>query len=210
MKNPWIRTFTGLRFYPANPKIEDIDIRDIVHGLSNTCRYNGQCEYFFSVAQHSLNCAEYAAKKHSNRLQLLCLLHDAAEAYVSDIPAPIKPLIPEFARIEDSIMRVIYEAFNIVPPSPSEYLVIKEIDKIMLETEMNHLMPFADSVDPEILFVIGAGIKIEQCCPKKIELDFLVKFKTLLHKEVSNNETEKSTRDDWGVRKTCQIDNRSN
>ncbi len=145
-KGDWIETYTGKKFWPLDPRREDICIEDIAHGLSNICRYNGQCKFFFSVAQHSLNCVEYIARRNMfqypgrKRLQLLCLLHDAAEAYISDVSKPVKPFLPGFREIENKIMAAIYEALNVRPPNAFEKKMVKYVDKVMLATEARVLM----------------------------------------------------------------------
>ena len=50
----WIQTYSGKKFYPLDPRPEDIDIRDIAHALSLNCRFNGHCRCFYSVAEHSV------------------------------------------------------------------------------------------------------------------------------------------------------------
>ncbi len=137
----WIETYTGIKFNPFCPKPEDINTQDIAHGLSNICRFNGQCKFFFSVAQHSINAMASAKRRgYSKRIQLLCLFHDAAEAYISDVPSPVKQHIPQFRQIEDTVMSVIYEFLNIEPPNATEQQIIKEIDGGMLVTEAQKLM----------------------------------------------------------------------
>ena len=144
-KGDWIETSTGKRFWPLDPQPEDICIDDIVHGLSQICRYNGQCRFFFSVAQHSMNCAVYTKRLGlSARWQLLCLLHDAAEAYISDVAKPLKPFIPQFKEIEQNIQAAIYVALRVRPPNAIEASMIKQVDTIMLITEARKLMPFVE------------------------------------------------------------------
>lgn len=89
-RGPYIQTYTGKKFHPFDPKPEEICIEDIAHSLAHICRFNGHTEFFYSVAQHSLIVA-HLLKDESPLTQLLGLLHDAAEAYIGDIPAPIKP-----------------------------------------------------------------------------------------------------------------------
>lgn len=84
MNNPWIQTFTGKIVYPFSPDYEQINIVDIAHALSMKCRFNGHCREFYSVAQH---CVEVSKLSWN---PLLGLLHDAPEAYIGDISAPIK------------------------------------------------------------------------------------------------------------------------
>ncbi|MGD9552538.1 MAG: hypothetical protein AB7V60_05500 [Candidatus Caldatribacteriota bacterium] len=139
----WIETYTGKKFWPLDPRPEEVCIEDIAHGLSNICRFNGQTRHFYSVAQHSINCTLLAERKgYGDRLQMLMLLHDAAEAYISDIAKPIKPFLTDFKEIENRIQKVIYTALNIMPPDELEERLIKDIDTIMLVTEGKALMPF--------------------------------------------------------------------
>lgn len=58
--NPYMTTYTGLRFYPFHPRREDVRIEDIAHHLALTCRWSGAVREFYSVAQHSVLVAERA------------------------------------------------------------------------------------------------------------------------------------------------------
>ena len=105
-----MNTYTGIKIDPMNMASSDISIQDIAHALSLTCRGGGHVSYFFSVAQHSINCMNEAkARGWSERLQLACLLHDASEAYISDIIRPVKAHLSNYLEIESSIMNVILE-----------------------------------------------------------------------------------------------------
>lgn len=85
----FITTYTGQHFEPTNPNPELIRIEDIAHALSLICRGNGHVKTFWSVGQHCICCArEAAARGLSNRMVLACLLHDASECYMSDVPTP--------------------------------------------------------------------------------------------------------------------------
>lgn len=86
-----ITTYTGRHIDPVNPDPDMICIEDIAHALSLICRGNGHVQTFFSVGQHCINCAREAlAKGCSDRMALACLLHDASECYLSDVPRPFK------------------------------------------------------------------------------------------------------------------------
>ena len=140
--NAWIETYTGIHIDPLAPRPEDIRSEDIAHALSNLCRYNGHCKHFFSVAQHSINAAKYALRHHDYRIALLALLHDAAEAYVSDIATPIKPHVRGFSGMERRVQKVIYSALFVCPPDAEEARKVKHIDNVMMVTEAAALMPF--------------------------------------------------------------------
>ena len=82
-----ITTYTGKHFKPVSPDPDLVCIEDIAHALSLICRGNGHVKTFFSVGQHCINCAKEAeARGLSARMVLACLLHDASECYLSDIP----------------------------------------------------------------------------------------------------------------------------
>ena len=88
----WIHTFTGRHFYPLNPNADDVDIEDIAHALANTCRFNGHVSTFYSVAQHCVLASQYCESD-----PLWALMHDAAEAYLPDVAAPVKKVINRIA-----------------------------------------------------------------------------------------------------------------
>jgi uncharacterized protein len=132
-KNSWIQTYTGRKFFPLEPKAEDINIEDIAHGLSNQCRFNGHSKQFYSVAQHSVDMIDRFFR-NDNDLARYALLHDASEAYLSDIPRPLK-LLPEFdfyRTAEKKLEDVIYKVFGLSPLVPKE---IKWADKELLKIE---------------------------------------------------------------------------
>ena len=93
----YITTYTGLHFRPTEPDSDLIRIQDIAHALSLICRGNGHVQTFWSVGEHCICCAkEAAARGFSERMILACLLHDASECYLSDVPAPFKKELPEY------------------------------------------------------------------------------------------------------------------
>ena len=95
----YITTYTGRHFEPANPDPDAIVIEDIAHALSLITRGNGHVKSFWSVGEHCLCCAkEAAARGLSGRMVLACLLHDASECYMSDIPRPFKKRAPGIPR----------------------------------------------------------------------------------------------------------------
>ena len=108
----YITTYTGKHFEPTNPNPELIRIEDIAHALSMICRGNGHVKTFWSVGQHCICCArEATARGLSNRMVLACLLHDASECYMSDVPTPFKNELPEYQEQEEHLLGIIYEKF---------------------------------------------------------------------------------------------------
>jgi hypothetical protein len=108
----WIGTATGGAFNVIDPKVEDVRLHDIVHALSRQCRYGGHCRRFYSVAEHSVHVARVVALKYPS-LGLPALLHDSSEAYLVDIPRPLKKAMPEYRAVEDRLMKAIYTRFEI-------------------------------------------------------------------------------------------------
>lgn len=133
---PEILTYTGLYVDLVNPKQNTICIEDIAHGLANTCRFNGQCEQFYSVAQHSVY-ASWRAPHGNNLLALTALLHDASEAYIGDVVSPLKQLLPDYKVIEKNLQTVINKKFDLPPNLPA---LVKQIDLRLLVTEGLDLM----------------------------------------------------------------------
>lgn len=138
MKTDWIQTFTGKKFFPLEPKIEDICIADIAHSLSMQCRFAGHSKEFYSVAHHSIamvNC--WFPKPEQKELAKYALLHDASEAYLTDIPRPLKHL-PEFQFYRDAektLSEMIYVKFGLEPNEPEE---VKKADwEILCEEAMS-------------------------------------------------------------------------
>ncbi|MCD7948681.1 MAG: phosphohydrolase [Erysipelotrichaceae bacterium] len=138
----YITTFTGKHFDPMNPIDEKIDIIDIAHALSMICRGNGHLIYFYSVGQHSINCAKEAiALDYGDRIALGCLLHDASEAYLSDVTTPVKEKLDYYLEVEDQLQNMIWNHF--IPGNPlteEEKEKIFEIDHKMLLFEFHELM----------------------------------------------------------------------
>jgi len=141
-QDAWIQTFTGKAFPIWDPKPEHIVIEDIAHALSNMCRYGGHTNSFYSVAQHSTLVAGVvgsAGREHNLDLLRAALLHDASEAYLVDVPTPIKRSLPDYKVIERKIMTAICERFG-VPVGALDSPIIHWADKVVLVTEYRDLM----------------------------------------------------------------------
>jgi hypothetical protein len=135
-----ILTFTNTLFYPLDPQEDEVKIEDIAHALSQMCRANGHFKTFYSVAQHSINCANEAqARGLSLRVQLACLLHDASEAYISDITRPVKCYLHEYRKIEHRLQQVIFSHFGVADQSEEEKRQVDEVDNALLYFEFEKL-----------------------------------------------------------------------
>ena len=136
----YITTYSGHQFSPLAPDMEAIDLKDIAHALARIGRANGHFSEFYSVGQHCLDCAREAlARGCSARQALLCLLHDASEAYMSDITSPVKKHLRQYIAVEDRLLDMIYEKYVPGGIRPREQRVVKEIDNTMLYHEFVNL-----------------------------------------------------------------------
>lgn len=141
MNKDFIITFSKQKFSPLKASAEEIDIIDIAHALSLMCRANGHIRHFYSVAQHCLNCSREAeARGLSDEIQLACLLHDASEAYISDITRPIKRSLPQYMEMEEVLQNQILDKFNLAHLTETEHYLVKEIDDALLYYELLDLM----------------------------------------------------------------------
>ncbi len=104
-----ITTATGREVNPLALRVEDIDIRDIAHALALTCRFNGHCRIFYSVAEHSVLVSNLCPPEFA----LEALLHDASEAYLGDVPTPLKRQWPEYRAAETRAQAIIAQHFGL-------------------------------------------------------------------------------------------------
>ena len=136
-----IHTFSGRQIDPCAPDRDALAIEDIAHALSLICRAGGHFSSFYSVCQHAVACAnEAAARGWNRRIQLLCLLHDASEAYLADLTRPVKAQIPQYSDFEARLQTLIYETFAGGAPDAAEQICINAADDCMLRAEFLHFM----------------------------------------------------------------------
>jgi hypothetical protein len=150
----YLLTASGLKFDLLNPRSEMIDIEDIALALSREPRFVGHTRFFHSVAAHSL----LAAMLAPGEFKLEALLHDAAEAYLKDIPTPLKALLPEYRAIEARVDAVIRRKFGL-PDSCSPEVTC--IDRVLLATERRDLIPPDDTEWPGLAGVVP--------CPERVK-----------------------------------------
>ena len=84
-------------------------------------------------------CREAKARGFNDKIQLACLLHDASEAYISDITRPVKYYLEEYRKIEHNLQMVIYNSFGLKNLSAEELFAIEDVDNALLYFEFEHL-----------------------------------------------------------------------
>lgn len=131
-----ISTINRHRFDPVEPTYDDIELDDIAHALSMMTRANGHFKEFYSVARHSINCLyEARLRGYSYKVQLLCLLHDSAEAYIGDMTRPLKLRLPQFSLYEKNLQKIIYLKYATTDVSSEEKEQVKSVDDSLLYHE---------------------------------------------------------------------------
>lgn len=129
-KGAWIWMRSGRRFWPFSPLPEDIDATDIASNLSNLCRFCGRVRRFYSVAQHSV----LVSLEADPGAALEALLHDAGEAYLGDVIAPVKRRLPEFMEAERRIMDAVRQRFGL-SADPAVWAEVRRADDALLSAE---------------------------------------------------------------------------
>ncbi len=152
-ETPWVATYSGRQVSLDCPTREDIALIDIAVGLSNQCRWTGQCWPFYSIAEHSVIVsneieARWETLKSSTFLDmrqacLIGLIHDAPEAWLNDLIRPVKRLINGYENLEVLFANAVKDKFNL-QYDDQDYKVIKQIDDLMTITERLRLFPNLD------------------------------------------------------------------
>lgn len=174
---------------PLAPLPEQFDVKTIAECLSKLCRFNGHCEGFYTVAEHSclvLELGELMAQEMdlilTKKEKLQFLLHDATEAYIGDVITPVKALIPEFNRIEKIFWKAITIKFEI---EESWHALLDKADKIAYALEALQLRSWTtlEEVESHIPYKVPKSFK-EKDWVRKLDIDlaealFLSKFNEL-------------------------------
>jgi len=135
-RGDWMITVSGRRFFPLDPRAEDIDWGDVGHHLSRICRYGGAVSDWYTVAEHSaLMCDWFLCRGEVDNARY-ALLHDGPEYAINDVIRPIKPELPDFKRIEAAIERIMLVKAGLDPSLPA---AIKTADNLIIGDERQQL-----------------------------------------------------------------------
>ncbi len=167
----WMQLYSGAPFWPLEPDVERIEIEDIAHALSMQCRFAGHVQRFYSTAEHSVH-VSYAVPTED---ALWGLLHDATEAYLVDLPRPVKRFLCEYGPAEDRLHQAIARRFGLPAIIPES---VHRVDTAILINERDALLkpshiPWGWDVEPL------AGIEIIGWPPQEAKARFLQRFKEL-------------------------------
>lgn len=134
----WMQTYSGGQIWPLDPRPEEIKLVDIAHALSQMCRFGGHSDVFYSVAEHCIHVERRVLEVTKDYLKALAaLFHDGTEAYLIDIPRPIKPFLTNYYEIEAKLEATMSKIFSYPYPYPPE---IKDADNLVLACEARDIM----------------------------------------------------------------------
>ena len=174
-----MQLYSGRPFFLTDPKVHEVDIRDIAHSLAFQCRFNGHTQKFYSVAQHSVLVSENVP----SHLALEGLLHDAGETYVTDLAKPVKVIVAgAYTELENVMDQVICEAFEL-KYEDCHTGPVKLADKRMVATERRDLMHPSLNVDWGEIGKEGFfpfPFKITPIGPEEAEELFLKRYRKLV------------------------------
>jgi 5'-deoxynucleotidase YfbR-like HD superfamily hydrolase len=188
----WIQVHSGGAFWPLDPRLEELHIEDVAQGLSHVCRFGGQCTTFYSVAQHSVFvselCEEFTgpeADPERRRLNALAgLLHDAPEAFISDVPRPVKAHLPHFQEIEARLWDVCARKWGLAHAETGAPLfdeaLVRRADDTALVTEKRQVMSRVLDWDLDEI-VAPVERTVTPVSPPEARALFLARFRDLTH-----------------------------
>lgn len=187
---PDILTAAGTYFHFLEPERSKIGILTIAHALSHICRFTGHTREFYSVAQHSVLVSHLVPPEHA----LAGLLHDAAEAYLGDVAAPLKMLLPDYKAIESAVEAAVLGKFGLPAKLPPQ---VKHADKLALAIEQRALMPAHSDVwdcetHPDFAVMVNLHGAFVPLVPEQARHLFLCRFT-----EVIGDLAQTHTADTW-------------
>lgn len=155
-------------FSCPNLSTDNLSIQDIARGLANTCRFGGQCNGFYSVAEHSVLVSRIAPIG----FEYEALMHDAGEAVLGDIPKPLKQLLPDYMALERQVDASLAASFDFQYPKSSE---VKKLDYMMLAAEQIQVMGNSD-IWALTHGVAPANVKVEFWSPEVAYREFMRRY----------------------------------
>lgn len=179
----WMQTYTGGKFYVLEPEKTDFNVQDIAHALSNICRFGGHTRKFYSVAQHSVMVSSIVKSLGGTPLeQLWALMHDATEAYMGDVPTPLKGTLEGYREREDALMLIIADRLSVPAHGEASLLPakVKKADRIALVTEARQLTRDTSEWGPDYHSIPSHDVKIRCWGPKVAEATFLYRYRALV------------------------------
>jgi len=168
MSNSRIKLLSGGHYDFIDLDQSVYDIEDIAHNLSMICRFTGSVKDFYSVGQHSVLVSHAVPPEHA----LAGLMHDASEAFMSDLNSPLKALMKAYKALEKKVEKQIFTKYNLsFPMDPA----IKLADiKVFLAENRDLRGIYSDMED-----IAPYGKKIVPWQPARAKREFMKRFEEL-------------------------------
>lgn len=180
-RGDWMETWQGVRFFPLDPRPEEVLLEDVAHHLSRINRYNGACEVeHYSVAEHSVLLANALHRDGAPpEVAYQGLFHDSPEAYIGDMVRPLKrqPEMVGFCNAEELVWRAVVDGNDVLSSflEAAGYELdrrVKEYDNRILVDERRQVM--RASLNPwGIDHMEPLGVRIYGLSPNEAERAFL-------------------------------------
>lgn len=150
-----IETLSGAIYDYTNPENSRIPIEDIAVALGNMCRYTGQINQFYPVAQHLVNTSHIVEAPFA----LTAHCHDVSEGVLGDVNSPLKSLLPDYRDIETRVEASMAKQYGFQFPFPPAVKLAdlqmlglemkyikktKQVHKVLEGIEFEHLLPLVD------------------------------------------------------------------
>lgn len=185
----FIQTRSGGFFNYDDIESNQFDIEDIAHSLTYQCRWSGHTKFFYPVIQHLiLSCNMAWRMKYPYHIQYEALMHDVSEAFVVDLPRPLKRLCPDYCLINENVEKALGKRFNFPHTMSPE---VREIDDRMLLTEYHQLIDTHEKKRFEETNLPHFGLEpydilLQEEKPEKLKKEFLAKYE-VLRKAIESN-----------------------
>ena len=176
-RGDWMQTYPAGQFWPLDPRADEVHIEAIAHSLAMQCRYGGHCLRFYSVAEHCVLLSRRVESRHA----LWALLHDASEAYLVDVPRPVKGGLDGYRIIETAVMAAVVQRFKLLPFQIP--IAVHEAD-MRITTDEHHqnmapgLVWGSDQLEP-------LGVELQFWAPEEAEQRFLDRFSELINQRAA-------------------------
>lgn len=171
----WMQTYTGRQAWPMDMRADEVFIEDVAHSLAMQCRYAGHSLRFYSVAEHSVLMARWFRAQGMAEYALPALLHDATEAYLVDVPRPVKPFLPGYKEAEHRAWLAIAERLGLDPVLSSH---VHDADNRILGDERAQNM--STCVAEWHTTGAGLGVTLQFWTPEQAEAEFLATYWSII------------------------------
>lgn len=165
----FMQTYSGKKFWPMDPRAAEVDIQDIAHSLSLQCRYAGHCLRHYSVAEHSVLISRWL-RQNGHDGALHGLLHDATEAYLVDVPRPVKPFLVGYKEAEARVWDVVADSQGMSRVIPA--MVHEADNRILADERAQNMAP----TDDDWGLPPGLGVTLQFWSPERAKAKFLAEY----------------------------------